>query len=171
LVGGDGGLIQLTNTAVLNDNNWLQQLVPAWTITPGKKLFFRARAALNATAFGSVALGLQVTVAANNFLTPTDGVFLRKSASNSGMELVNRVGGVETITATIGNYSGGQVDVAFYYDGKGTFKAGIGSGSPSVSLTPAAITALPLGITIGVQNTSAAVRILTVDQIFCAKER
>jgi hypothetical protein len=29
----------------------------------------------------------------------------------------------------------------------------------------------PLGLVVGVQNTSAASRVLVVDQIFCAKER
>lgn len=171
LIAGDGGRISLANSAANNDNNWLQQAQPAWTISPGRKLFFRARAKLNASTFGSVALGLQVAVAANNFLTPANGVFLRKSGSNAGMEIVSRVGGVETASVPVGDYSGGVVvDVFFVYDGQGNVIAGANN-SPLVSITPAAFTGAALGIVMGVQNTSAASRVLDVDQIFVAKER
>lgn len=170
LVSGDGGIIQLANSVANGDNNWLQQAQTAWSITAGKRLFFRARAALNAVTFGSVALGLQVAVAANNFLTPVNGVFLRKSASNAGMELVVRTAGVETASGSIGDYTGGIVDVFFVYDGQGTVIAGANN-QPLASVTPAAFTGVPLSIVVGVQNTSAASRVLAVDQIFCAKER
>ena len=171
LTAGDGGLLVMTNAGANGDSTFIQQAQPAFVFTPGKQLFFRARAALNAITFGSVALGLQVAVAANNFLTPANGVFLRKSASNAGMELVNRVGGAETATATFGDYTGGQVDVAFYYDGKGTIWAGLGNDLASISLTPAAISSAAMGVVAGVQNTSAASRVLTLDQLYCVKER
>jgi hypothetical protein len=170
LVAGDGGLLQLSNSAASGDNNWLQQTLPAWNIVAGKKLFFRARLSINAVAFGAVVAGLQVAVAANNILTPTNGIFLRKSASNTGMELVSRSTSVETASATVGDYTGGQVDVFFAYDGNGNFIAGANN-NPAVSITPAALPAGPLGIVVGVQNTSAASRVLVVDQIFVAKER
>jgi hypothetical protein len=170
LVSGDGGQLQMANSAANGDNNWLQQAQPAWTLVAGKRLFFRARAALNAVTFGSVALGLQVGVTVNNFLTPTNGIFLRKSASNSGMEMVVRTAGVETASGAIGDYTGGLVDVFFAYDGQGNVVAGTGS-TPVVSLTPASFPVSALGIVVGVQNTSAASRIMIVDQIFCAKER
>jgi hypothetical protein len=170
LAAGDGGILSMANSAANGDNNWLQAAMPAWSITPGKKLFFRARASINAVAFGSIALGLQVTVAANNFLTPTNGLFLRKSASNTGMELVSRSAGVETASTTVGDYTGGTVDVFFAYDGQGNIIAGANN-TPAVSITPAALPVGILTLTLGVQNTSAAVRTMLVDQIFVAKER
>lgn len=174
LVAGDGGRLQLENSAADNDNSWIHQFQPAWTIQAGKKLFFSARVSLNAGTFGEIAVGLQVAVAGDEILEPVNGLFLRKPDGEEGMQIVNRVGGVETasvVTVPGPGFTPGVITQVFFaYDGQGNVIAGANN-IAQVSITPAAFTSAALVIMMGVQNTSAAARILTVDQIFCAKER
>lgn len=173
LVAGDGGLLSLATSAADNDNNWIQQAATAWTFTPGKKLFFRARvAAIDSSTECDIALGLQVAVAANEILIPTDGVFLRKADNISNFVLVSRVGGVETISTQFGPIVSPATpfEVSLAYDGQGNILGSL-NGQVSVSITPAALTAVPLRITAGVQAGNAAVRTMLLDQLVCYKER
>lgn len=170
LVAGDGGLLSLANSAASGDNNWVQQAVVAWTFVAGKKLFFKGRIQVDDATLASFVLGLQVAVAGNAILAPTDGVFIRKPAGDTNAYLVSRVGGVETLSAALGPIvAATQTSYYFTYDGAGNILAGV-DGSVKASITPAAITAVPLKITAGVQNNSAVIRTGLVDQLFCAKE-
>lgn len=171
LVAGDGGVLSVANSAADNDNNWIQQLVTAWTFASTKQLWFRARGTIDDATQSDLAFGLQVAVAGNNFLTPTDGVFIRKDDDALTMVLVSRVGGVETASTTLGSLANATAfDLAFYYDGKGTISAALNNGQQR-RITPAAITAVALRVTAGVQNGSAAARTLLLDQLYCVKER
>lgn len=171
LVAGDGGILSLTNTAASGDNNWIQQLVTSWTFVAGKRVFFKALAQVDDATLAVFSFGLQIAVAGNNFLTPADGVFIRKPAADTNVYLVSRVGGVETLSAALGVVAAGtQFNLEFAYDGAGNIVAGL-NGVAKASITPAAITAVPLKITAGIQNGSAVVRVGLVDQLACYKER
>lgn len=171
LAAGDGGILSMATTGAANDSNFIQQLVTAWTLVAGKQLWFKAIAQVDNATLASLAFGLQVAVAANNFLTPTDGVFLRKAAAGTSVVLVSRVGSVETVTASLGNIADAtKFDVEFYYDGKGNIWAGINGNMAQVAV-PASITAVPLRVTAGVLGSTAAARTMLLDQLFCIKER
>lgn len=171
LAAGDGGILSMATTGAANDSNFIQQAATAWTLAAGKQLWFKAIAQVDNASLAAMAFGLQVAVAANNFLTPTDGVFLRKAAAGTSVVLVSRVGSVETVTASLGNIADAtKFDVEFYYDGKGSIWAGIGGNMTQVAV-PAAITAVPLRITAGVLGSTAAARTMLLDQLYCVKER
>lgn len=171
LVAGDGGIVSIANSAADNDNNFLQQLVTAWTLVSGKQLWFRARGSVSDATQSDLAFGLQIAVAGNNFLTPADGLFLRKDDDGLTFKLVSRVGGVETLSASLGAIANATAfDIGFYYDGLGTIYAQL-AGNAIQRITPASITAVAMRITAGLQNGDANARTLLLDQLFCAKER
>lgn len=184
LVAGDGGILSMATTGASGDSNFIQQLVTAFTFVAGRPMFFRARAQVDDATLALVALGLQVAVAANNFLTPTDGVFFRKPAADTSIYLVSRVGGVETLSVALGTVvAGQQFECALAADGRGNIAASFSAntapgvagaaaqGPVRASITPAAITAVALRVTAGVQANSAAARTMLLDQLFNAKER
>lgn len=171
LVAGDGGILSLTNSAASGDNNWIQQAVTSWTFVTGKRVFFKCLATVDDATLAVFAAGLQVAVAANNFLTPADGVFIRKPAADTNVYLVSRVGGVETLSVALGVItSATQFNIELSYDGSGNIVAGL-NGVVKASITPAAITAVPLKTTFGIQNGSAVIRVGLLDQLACYKER
>lgn len=171
LAAGDGGIISMATTGASGDSNFLQQLVTAFTLVAGKKVFFRARATVDDATLAQFALGLEVAVAGNNFLTPTDGVFLRKPAADTNVYLVSRVGGVETLSAALGAVvAATPFEVSFAYDGAGNIAAAF-NGNVRASITPASIAAVAFRVTAGVQAGSAVARTMLLDQLFCAKER
>lgn len=170
LVAGDGGLLSLVNSAASGDNNWVQQAVVGWTFTAGKRLFFKGRLNIDDATLASFVIGLQVAVAGNLILIPTDGVYIRKPAADTNAYLVSRNAGVETVSAALGPLTAlAQTSFYFAYDGAGNILAGVG-GQIKASITPAVITTQPLKITAAVQNNSAVLRTMLVDQLFCAKE-
>lgn len=171
LVAGDGGIISMATTGASGDSNFLQQLVTAWTFAAGKKLFFRARATADDATLCQMAFGLQVAVAGNNFLTPTDGVFIRKPAADTNLYLVSRVGGVETLSAALGVITAAvPFEVSLAYDGQGNIAAAL-NGQVRASITPASIAAVAMRVTAGVQAGSAVARTMLLDQLVCIKER
>lgn len=184
LAAGDGGIISMATTGASGDSNTLQQLVTAVTFVANRSLFFRFRAQVDDATLALVGAGLQIAIAANNFLTPTDGVFFRKPAADTSIYLVSRVGGVETLSVALGTVvAAQQFEAAFSYDGRGNIAASFSANTaPGVagaaaqgpiraSITPAAITALALRATAGVQANSAVARTMLLDQLFYAKER
>lgn len=174
LVAGNGGMLSMETSAAANDNNWLQQLQPAWEVftQSGDQTFFRARAKVDDATNSVLVFGLQVAVASNNVLTPTDGVFLRKPAGSKNFVLVHRAAGVETVSDPFGPIDdNAEFDVAFYYDGSGVFAAGALNGTVRASLNPPTITTQTLALTVAVQAGTAAARTLMLDQVFVMKHR
>lgn len=171
LAAGDGGILSMATTGASGDSNYIQQAANAWTIAAGKKFFFRARAQVDDATLALVALGLQIPVAGNNFLTPADGIFIRKPAADTNVYLVSRVGSVETLSAALGTITAGtQFEVSFAYDGQGNIAAAL-NGQVRASITPASITAVGLRVTAGVQANSAVARTMLFDQLVAYKER
>lgn len=175
IVAGDGGILSIANSAADNDNNWISlgtATVTQFAFTSTKRLFFMARASVDDATQCDMAFGLQVTVAANNFLTPADGLFLRKADDGTSFVFVSRVGSVETASASFGTVANAtKFDVGFSYEPhEGAFYASF-NGVIQASLRPTSITAVGLRIVAGVQNGSAVARTMLLDTLFCAKER
>lgn len=178
LVAGDGGILAIANSAAGADNSWIQGSI-GYTPAATRRLYFRARASVDDATNAVVALGLQIAVAANNFLTPVNGIFFLKSAAQTGMVLRNRAASVTTDTASLGAVvAAQQFEVAFAID-LGTnviaaaFQANTALGPAPIvaTLTPAALPVVGLGVVAGCQNGTAVIRTLNLDQIFAAKER
>lgn len=173
---GLGGLLRLTTTAGAADNRWIQRNNPNFQLVAGKKLFFSCRIAQTDDATNGVFVaGLQIAVAANNFLTPANGIFFRKNAAATAIEFVSRAAGVETSSGLVPNpfaaiAAATPYRFMFYYDGGFDFWGGI-DGIPIARITPVALPAVLMGPTIGLQAGTAAIRNMDIDQIFVLQER
>lgn len=178
LVAGDGGLLSISNSAADNDNSWVQGSI-GYTTVLGKRIFFRARASCDDAVQSDLVLGLQIAVAANNFLTPVNGIFFRKDDDAATIALVSRAASVETTSGVIGTIvTSQQFEVAFAFDGTSNtiaaaFQANTANGpAPIVAIiTPAALPSVAMGVVAGCQNGTAAIRTMLLDQIFASKER
>lgn len=176
---GLGGQIRLTGSAASGDNSWLQRnnpnfqvIVPVPGTSPGKRIWFEARLAQIDDATNAVcAVGLQIAVAANNFLTPVNGVFFRKAAAQTGWELVSRAAGVETTTGNIFTaVAATPIRLQFFFDGIDTIWAAINS-TILAKITPAALPSVLIGPTFGVQNGTAVARLMDVEQFYIYQDR
>lgn len=175
LVAGDGGILSMANSAADNDSNFISlgtATVTQFTHSSTKRLFFMARAQVDDATQCDMAFGLQVTVAANNFLTPADGIFLRKADDGLTFVMVSRVGGVETVSSAFGTVvAATKFEVCFTYEPhEGAFYAGF-NGVLQASIRPTSVTAVGLRVVAGVQNGSAVARTMLLDTLLCAKER
>lgn len=168
---GVGGLVRLSGSAASGDNSWLQSNL-AYQPIVGKKLYFSARLAqIDDATNGAYVAGIQVAVAANNFLTPANGIFFRKSAAQTGWELVSRAASVETTTGTILTAAAATAyRLQFFFDGVDSIWAAI-NGAVLARITPAALPAAPMGAVFGEQNGTAVARNMDVDQYQVYQER
>lgn len=170
---GLGGLVRLTDSAADNDNRWIQRNNPNFQLTAGKKLFFSARLAQISDATQTdVAVGLQIAVAANNFLTPVNGIFFRKDDDTTAWTFVSRAASVETTSGAIGAAVAAATTyrLQFYYDGGTDLWAAI-NGSVLTRITPAALPSVLMGPTFGLQNGDANARNMDIDQFMVLQER
>ncbi len=168
---GLGGLVRLGNSAADNDNSWLQSANPTFQLIAGKKLFFGARVTPSDATQSDLAVGLQIAVASNNFLTPVNGLFFRKDDDAAAIALVSRAASVETTTGAVATLTDAtQVELQFYYDGIDSVWGAV-NGTVVGRLTPAALPSVLMGFTFGVQNGAAAAKTLDIDQVFVAQER
>lgn len=171
---GLGGLIRLLTTAAGGDNRWIQRNNPNFQVVAGKKIFFQCRLAQTDDATnGVLAIGLQIAVAANNFLTPVNGIFFRKNAAQTSIEFVSRAAGVETTSGALPNFvlaAATPYRFQFFYDGQADIWCAI-NGTPLARITPAALPAVLMGPTIGLQAGTAVARNADIDQILVLQER
>lgn len=168
---GRGGLVRLGTSAALGDNSWLQPANPHFQIVAGKKIFFRARLTPDSASLGTTGAGLQIAVATNNFLTPVNGIFFRKAAGASTIELVSRSASVETTSGAIATLTDAtQYEIAFFYDGVSDIWGSV-NGSVLTRITPAALPSVLMGPTFGIQAGSAVARTLDLDQFLVLQER
>jgi hypothetical protein len=168
---GAGGLFRLGNSAADNDNSWIQQANPTFLLTAGKKTFFSARVTPSDATQSDFVVGLQIAVASNNFLTPVNGLFVRKADDAATMVLVNRAASTETVsTGTATAVDATSSLIQMFYDGIDSVWAAH-NGTIFGKVTPAALPSVLMGWTIGVQNGTAVAKTLDVDQVFVAQER
>jgi hypothetical protein len=170
---GLGGLLRLTNAAADNDNRYIQRNNPNFQIVAGKKLFFQARIAQISDATQSdFSIGLQIAVAANDFLTPANGIFFRKDDGAATIAFVSRAATVETTSGALGVTIAAATSYRFqfYYDGGVDLWAGI-NGTVLARITPVALPSVLMGPTIGVQNGEAVAKNMDIDQILVLQER
>lgn len=173
IAAGDGGLLAVTTAGASSDSVFLQLAAAGFTFEMGKPAWFKTRfkvAALTTV----VQFGLVVTDTTP--LDATDGIYFLSTVTTGAVTTYVRK------DATTGSTSGTGIvlvadtftELAFYWDGKGTLTAwqdGV------VKTTITGITAanyLPdaaCAVSFGVQTSTAATKLLTVDYILAAKSR
>lgn len=171
---GLGGLLRLTTTAAGGDNRYIQRNNSNFQITVGKKMYFQCRLAQTDDATNGVfAIGLQIAVAANNFLTPVNGIFFRKPAAATAIEFVSRAASVETtsgLTVFPAIAAATPYRFQFYFDGVDSLWGAI-NGTVYAKITPAALPSVLMGPTFGLQAGTAVARNMDVDQELVLQER
>lgn len=169
---GLGGLLRLTTTAADNDNRWIQRNNPNFQLVAGKKLFFQGRLAQISEATQSdVAVGLQIAVAGNNFLTPVNGVFFRKDDNAATISFVSIAASVETNSGQFATIAAATAyRLQFFFDGIDSFWFGI-NGTIYGKMTPVALPSVLMGPTFGLQDGDAVARNMDIDQVLVLQER
>lgn len=171
LTDGDGGLLLLTNSAADDDQILLQKVGESFRFAAGKRLFFKARLAVSDATQSDFILGLVITDT-----TPydtTDGVFFQKDDGAATVSFHAEKNNVQVSAAAAATVvAATQTEFGFYYDGIDRIWYMV-NGTVLGYITPS--TSLPddedLTITIGLRNGEAAAKTMSVDYVFCAKER
>jgi hypothetical protein len=172
LTAGDGGLLLVTNTAADNDLVALQKTPAAWTLTLGKKSFFRARFKVSDATQSDVVIGLQVVDVTP--LDVTDGIYFLKADGSAALSIVCRKDATtgSTSASSIGTLvSDTFIELGWYYDGvsklhyevDGTV---VGALTVTDYLPDANVT-----VSFAIQNGEGVAKTMTVDFLLCAKER
>jgi len=173
LTAGDGGWLLLTNTAADDDLIALQKTPAAFTLTAGKKAFFRCRFKVSDATQSDVVFGLQVVDTTP--LDVTDGIYFLKSDGAATVNFICRKNATTGSTsassvATLANDT--FVTLGFYYDGIDRVYYSVdgaigGSLDASSSYLPDTITT----VSFAVQNGEAVAKTMTVDYVYAAIER
>lgn len=175
LTSTDGGALLLTNAGGDNDLDFLQwagntgSVYESFEFEAGKKMFFKARFQINDATQSDCVIGLQVVDTTP--LAVTDGVYFIKADASTTLNLVVIKDSTATTTAVATMADATYIEVAFYYDGISEIKVFADGAQSGKSVT----TNLPddeeLAVSFGVQNGEIAVKTMTTDYIFVAKER
>jgi len=171
---GDAGLLVLTNAAADNDSLWIQNRVESFLWESDKELWFKCRVNVDDATLADVLVGLWIATATDPVDTPpTDAIFFRKLAAATDIDFVLTKDSTSTAATAIGTMVDGvDIELAFHYDGGGTFTVYI---DDSLVLTQTDISNVPddevLTVGFGVQNGSAVSRVATYDYVLAVKER
>lgn len=170
LTDGDGGLLLVTNTAADNDLVGIQKKGESFRFTAGKKMFFEARFKVSDATQSDLTIGLQITDATP--LDITDGVFFIKADGSTSVSFLVEKNNTATTTAAVATMADDTfITLGFNYDGGSVMEYCVNG----VVAGTSAVTNLPddedLAISFALQNGEAVAKTMTVDYIFCAKER
>lgn len=201
LAAGDGGVVLLSTTAVLNDFVSLQRPAVGFQPVASKKLFFVTRLALSDVAASAFVAGL-MPITATPFTNPANGIWISKASGSSVINLNVANNSVVTTTPfpatayTLANAT--SIDVGFvvtagsgggtgptvqgaiapnlvgYIPQSGTGAAGSTNRAPNIVSTAPVLTTLQatvLAPVVGVQAGAAAIKTMTVDYLGAFRER
>jgi hypothetical protein len=176
--GASGGVLLLTHdtttaTAILQ----LQNPNETFRLSTNKRFWMKARFSATAATMANygVLVGLSI-LDTSAVAGVTDGFYFRKQTGASVFEFVQEKDSAEstvTLAAAPGLTTATMVEVAAYYDGKGTTEAYLnGVKIGSITSTTNLCNDEDLTITLAAVNaTAGAANVLSVDYIFAALER
>lgn len=173
---GPGGVLVITNDDAATDVDYLQNKLEVWQFQTGKVLEFECRFKVSDATNTGVVLGLQITDTTP--LAVSDGVFFRKSEDDLYPDLVVCRNATETVVALPDPLANDTwVKLGFYYDGGDTVQAYVNDvrvaavSSAGLPITSPLDLAELLAISIGLQNSSAAAHVLSIDYIRVRAQR
>ncbi len=169
----DGGVLKLTNAAADDDSDFLQFANEVYKFETGKAIFFKSRFKISEVIQSELIIGLQIRDTTP--LEVTDGVFFRKNDGTAVLNFRSEKNNVSTGTfadnittlvndtyITIGFFYNGSDKIFFFVDDKL-----MGSIPTNINLPDDE----ELTISFGIQNGEAALKTMSTDYIFVAKER
>jgi hypothetical protein len=175
LVPVNGGVLQLLNSAALNDINQIQKTPLTSLLDPAKKLFMKFRLSLNDANLTHLAVGLYPVVPdATNAAAIVQGIsMIKPSGSNNVTVYVRRDAGVNGVSA-IAQFpvpSGLIGELTFYWDGAGRLYYGTNNTVLGyLQVPPTSFPNVILAPTIAIKNGEAVAKSAAVDLIFLAQE-
>jgi len=169
IVDGAGGLLAIVNDDADDDADFLQNLSSAFSLSTGKKAWFKTRLKLSDATQSDFVVGLQIEDTTP--LDATDGVVFRKVDGSTALEFVVSKNGTSTLTdLSTALVNDTFVELGFEFDGS-VFYVHVDGARIGKSV----IDNLPddelLRVSFGVQNGEAASKTLTLDYVFVATER
>lgn len=173
LTAGDGGLLLITNTAADNDLVAMQKTPAAFSLTAGKKSFFRARFKVSDATQSDLVIGLQVVDTTP--LDVTDGIYFLKADGATGISVICRKNATTGSTkaddiATLADDT--FITLGWYYDGQGTLAYEVnGNVVGSLVATSAYLPDSNVTVSFAIQNGEGVAKTMTVDYVYAAKER
>jgi hypothetical protein len=167
-----GGVIASTTTTTSGDSNYLQKTTRGFSLSSGKRAFFKARVSLDNILTSSMIVGLQVSTTLPK--VATDGIYFFKNSANSVDFFCRKdtTTGSTSATAVATMVNSTFMELAWFYDGDSTcYYAVDGVVKGSVSATAAFLPDTVLSVSFGFETNAAAARTGTVDYVFAAVER
>lgn len=188
LTAGDGGLLLLTSPVSTFQS--LQKLPANFQLAKGFRSWYQTRVTLD-SFLGTIIAGLlNVTATPFTGASQTDGAYFLSAVTTGLLSFNVAVGGVIASVATgVGLVAASQAALSWYYDGAvyasaplgrviwEVTGAGVTASARGEIAVPASgtITAFPgavnLSETWGVNASTAAARVLTIDSVYAAKDR
>lgn len=172
LTAGDGGLLLVTNTAADNDLVALQKTPAAWTMTVGKKAFFRCRFKVSDATQSDIAIGLQVIDTTP--LDVTDGIYFLKVDGAATIDIVCRKDATtgSTSATSIGTLADDTfIELGWYYDGVSKLVYSVNRTVVGALSVTDYLPDTTLAVSFALQNGEAVAKLLTVDYLAMFKER
>jgi len=166
----DGGVVLAETTAMDNNLTSLQWFKGIFQFESGKQLWAKYTFKVSEVLQSEVVVGLQITNI-TPFTGVTDGVFFRKIDGDATLQLVVVKDSIETVTDVLEMIDDTYVTVGFYFDGANKisiFSLNEGIAKSSVLNLPDDEVLAPI---FAVKTGEAAVKNLSVDYMFVAKER
>lgn len=170
LTAGDGGLLLITNSAANNDVCQVQKLPAAFTLTAGKRSFFRARFSVNDATASTVIVGMQNTN--TDATSATSGIYFSKAAAGTSVSLLAKGSSTSTVSSVATMANATYIELGWHvtsgqiiqYEVNGSV---IGSINPGTAYVPTG----NLAPVFYIKNGAAAAKTMTVDYVFMAVER
>ncbi len=164
----DGGVLEITNGAIDNNENLVDTQQDCFTMVAGDKLWFECRFKVDDATQSEVLVGLALNTAA---FTPTDGVYFKKVDGSLNLNFFSERDSVSQNAFAIAMEDDTYVTVGWYFDGGDNvnfYVNGEFAGKVSSVRIPDDVTLSP---TMRVVNGEAVAKTLSVDYIFTAKQR
>lgn len=170
LTDADGGVLLITNDDADDDRRFFQKVGESFLFVAGKQLWFKSRFKVSNATQSDIIMGLQITDTTP--LAVTDGVYFYKADDAATCDfIVTKNSTATTASAFTTLTSDTYVALGFHYNGVDAIKYYV----DDVHIGTSAVTNLvddeEMTISFGIQNGSAAVRTMSLDYIFVAKER
>jgi hypothetical protein len=173
------GALLLTVSSADNDGDQLQLSTENFTITAGKKTWFKARFKVSDATQSDFLIGLAVLdttlLGAADGAGVTDGIFFSKDDGDALLDLQCQKNATTGQTRAVGIATVADdtyLTVAFEYDGVASIKYFInevhkGTLATSTSYIPDT----PITVSFAILNGEAVAKLMTIDYIFAAQER
>jgi len=162
VTGGAGGRITIINAA--GAETAIQPAILPFDLSLAKDLFFSTRLMIDDATLSAFFVGLTAADTSPYVSSPTDGIFVKKTAGTVNPSATLRVGGVDIATGALGAMVAGQMyDVGFAYTPQDGALRAFAAGA--VRLIPSTLPVSATPLSANISGFGAAARTLTVDYV------